>query len=279
MESPLIEGLNFSKATTCRTCELKYTMYIRRVNHFSLKNPATDFLTTCRARLAIFTLATVVIILTLQTTPGVHAAELVAQVVDKAGNPVPDTVILIQNGTPSLPTATAPAPKQSVVDQKNKSFVPHVSVIAPGTLVSFPNSDDTRHHVYSFSDAKTFELKLYRANDAPPVAFEQSGIVTLGCNIHDNMKAYLYVTDNPLYGVSDPEGIVRVPYSNMDSDSGQDLPLLVWHPQLETPLELSAQRASAETNSIRITLPIEWQQPQQGKATNELESLLKRYKR
>ena len=204
-----------------------------------------------------------------------QSADFVAEIVDKAGKPVPDAVILVQTNEQSVAPNNNGVPENSIVDQKDKSFVPHVSVISPRTLVSFPNSDDTRHHVYSFSDAKTFELKLYRANDAPPVEFPKTGIVTLGCNIHDNMKAYLYVTDNPFHGVSDSSGMARVPYA----DSSLPLSLIVWHPQLEAALELTNQAPDSAGHIARITLPIDWQTPQQGKDAHELESLLKRFKR
>ncbi len=112
-------------------------------------------------------------------------------VVDMTGQPVPSAIVLLADGDRYA------APKDIIVDQIDKHFEPFVSITAPGSRVRFPNSDDIRHHVYSFSDAKTFELKLYHANDAEPVEFKRAGLVTLGCNVHDTMKTYGLVTPNP----------------------------------------------------------------------------------
>lgn len=94
------------------------------------------------------------------------------------------------------------APTLRTVDQVGKRFVPALSAITTGDAVSFPNSDDIRHHVYSFSPAKTFELPLYRGVPSEPVHFGQAGHVVLGCNIHDRMTAHIYVLDTPWHGTT-----------------------------------------------------------------------------
>lgn len=190
---------------------------------------------------------------------------------DRNGAPVPDVVILS-----SPPSETGAAlPQEAVIDQKNKTFIPHVLAIAPGTRVRFPNSDDTRHHVYSFSGAKTFELKLYRANEAPPVTFEKNGLVTLGCNIHDSMKAYVLVTRDEVHGISDANGQIELPRTELPETAHPR----AWHPQLGEGQYMNLPDIVDLDPEVTVTLPFEWQQPQQGKKTTELESLLKRYKR
>jgi hypothetical protein len=79
-------------------------------------------------------------------------------------------------------------------------FVPHVLPIQTGTTVTFPNSDNVRHQVYSFSPAKRFQLPLYAGTPAAPVVFDKPGVVAIGCNIHDQMSAYLVVVDTPFFG-------------------------------------------------------------------------------
>ena len=93
-----------------------------------------------------------------------------------------------------------------IIEQIDKEFVPIVSVFQEGTQVEFPNHDEIRHHVYSFSEAKTFEIPLYRGKPAEPVLFDQAGEVTLGCNIHDWMVAYILVTDTPYFAKTDASG-------------------------------------------------------------------------
>lgn len=97
-------------------------------------------------------------------------------------------------------------PVSAVMDQVNRAFVPDLLVIPVGSTVTFPNSDTVSHQIYSFSPAKRFKLPLYRGTPYPPVHFDQAGLITLGCNIHDEMLAYLLVTDAPYFGRTDASG-------------------------------------------------------------------------
>jgi hypothetical protein len=106
----------------------------------------------------------------------------------------------------SVPLRVRPA----AVEQRNKTFIPLVSVVQAGTLVNFPNRDEIRHHVYSFSPAKRFEIKLYAGTPVDPIAFDKPGEVVLGCNIHDHMIAYIYVVDTPWFAKSDKDGVARI---------------------------------------------------------------------
>ena len=77
------------------------------------------------------------------------------------------------------------------------------SSVGVGTRVEFPNNDSVSHQVYSFSPAKRFQLPLYKGEIHPPVTFDQPGLVVLGCNIHDSMVGYIYVTDAPYFGTTE----------------------------------------------------------------------------
>jgi len=112
------------------------------------------------------------------------------------------------------------------IAQVNKEFVPEVSVVRVGTAINFPNQDSISHHVYSFSKAKTFDLPLYQGTPSEPVIFDTPGLVTLGCNIHDWMRAYVVVVDTPYYKISDANGDVSLG----DIPDG-DYRLEVWHPR------------------------------------------------
>ena len=81
----------------------------------------------------------------------------------------------------------------AVMDQVNKQFLPELLIVQQGQLVNFPNSDNIRHNVYSFSSAKSFQLKLYSGQPKEPIIFDTQGVVVLGCNIHDSMVGYIYV--------------------------------------------------------------------------------------
>lgn len=130
------------------------------------------------------------------------AAEVTFIVTDAGGKPVADAVIAMFDGKSPANSANATAK----IVQKNRQFNPKVTVIQTATSVQFPNEDSVRHHVYSFSPAKKFELKLYAGIPTNPIQFDQPGLVTLGCNIHDSMLGYIYVVDTPYFAKTDSNG-------------------------------------------------------------------------
>lgn len=122
------------------------------------------------------------------------AASLDVQVTTAGGAPVTDAVVY------AIPARPIPAGhKVAVMDQKDRVFVPHVLPVQTGTWVEFPNSDNIRHQVYSLSPARRFQLPLYTGKPAYPLQFNKSGTVLLGCNIHDQMSAYIVVVDTPFF--------------------------------------------------------------------------------
>src|SRR5579863_9818454 len=114
------------------------------------------------------------------------AGDLQVTVQSAAGAPAPNAIVY---ATPRNPLTAING--RATIDQIDRQFVPRVSVIQTGTAVAFPNSDNIRHSVYSFSPSKVFTLKLYAGKAANPVVFDKPGIIVLGCNIHDNMLAWV----------------------------------------------------------------------------------------
>lgn len=152
-------------------------------------------------------------------------AGLLIKLSNSQGEPLPDAVAY---ALPLQKSALKPPAAETPIDQVNKEFTPRVSVIQTGTSVQFPNKDNIRHHVYSFSPAKTFDLKLYSGTPAKPVLFDQPGVVVLGCNIHDWMLAYVLVVDTPYFGKAGADGTVK-----LDGLPPGDYELKAWHPNLE----------------------------------------------
>jgi len=142
-------------------------------------------------------------LLMLALTAPAPAAELTITVQDPAGVPLASAVAFLIPQASAAPSASGGT---AVIDQINKQFVPQVLAIPVGTAITFPNKDNFRHHVYSFSPAKKFEIKLYSGEPAAPVLFDKPGLVTLGCNIHDGMLAYIYVVDTSRFALSDAAG-------------------------------------------------------------------------
>lgn len=187
-----------------------------------------------------------------------RAADLQVRVIDDAGRPLADAVVF------AVPSVRIPHGKlpMAIIDQVHRQFVPRVSVVQAGTAIDFPNSDNIRHSVYSFSPAKTFELKLYAGRAAPPVTFDKAGIVVLGCEIHDTMVAWLLVVNTPYYGKSDARGIVTL----HDLRPG-DYALRAWHEPMrqETagqPLRVGSGASRLPSVTVRLdTKPAPGQAP------------------
>lgn len=148
------------------------------------------------------------------------SAPLQIQMHDQLGQPLADAVVTLQ-GPVGLPAGALKAD----MDQRSQQFAPHVLAVHTGTPIKFPNSDNIRHQVYSFSPAKRFELRLYEGTPSDPVLFDKPGVVVLGCNIHDWMLGYVYVTDDPRFGVTDAQGQL-----SLDAPAGVYHATL-WHPQ------------------------------------------------
>jgi plastocyanin len=176
------------------------------------------------------------------------AGSLEVIVKDDKGRPVSDAVAYADAGA-----ASGAPKKQAVVDQRDKQFVPYVTAVQAGTAVIFPNSDNIRHHVYSFSPAKRFELPLYSGVPAEPVVFDKVGFVTLGCNIHDWMIAYVAVLPTPYFQVTRQDGRAAL----KDLPAGQ-YTVQVWHPVLKGQPEALAQRVDvgSGTKNLLFTLPL-----------------------
>jgi len=136
-------------------------------------------------------------------------ATLEVSVIDEQGRPIENVAVYAMpaDGLTAEPVATAPA---ALMDQQRLQFVPHLLVVQAGTSVTFPNGDDVSHHVYSFSDTKTFELPLYKGEVHPPVVFHDAGVVVLGCNIHDGMLGYIVVVDTPHFARTNGRGIASL---------------------------------------------------------------------
>jgi len=154
-----------------------------------------------------------------------QAASLTVRVLDRDGEPVPDVAVYADVSDAESTTAVG---QHTVMDQVNKRFVPHILVIQKGTNVDFPNSDSTAHHVYSFSKPNEFMLPLYKGDAHPPVEFDHIGLVTLGCNIHDQMLGYILVVGSGIFGKTDTTGAVRLETGDLAS-----LSISIWSPRIK----------------------------------------------
>ena len=179
----------------------------------------------------------------------VHSATVTVQVQDASGKPLTDAVAYLESAQASKALSALKPSNLVEIAQVARQFDPRVSVVPVGTMVSFPNKDAVRHHVYSFSPAKTFELKLYSGTPANPVQFDKAGVAVLGCNIHDNMVAWVVVVDTPYFGRSAKAGPVVL--SNVPAGSYR---LRVWHPGLS--VGAAAQDQALVVDSADATVSV-----------------------
>jgi len=163
-----------------------------------------------------------------------------------AGAPAADVVVVFD----PLDVAPPPSHPSAVIDQVNKTYVPHVSVVRTGTTIHFPNSDRIHHQVYSFSPAKTFQLDLYAGSTNSQVLFDKAGLVVLGCNIHDRMLAFVVVVDTPYFTRTGVSGGARL-----------ELPpghysVRTWHPDLTAAAPVQRITVGADPLDLPVVLDL-----------------------
>jgi plastocyanin len=181
------------------------------------------------------------------------AGDLTMTVRDAAGAPVPDAVVMV------YPASGAPAgpikfPWPYVVSQHDIMFDPLVLVIPVGASVTFPNNDKVRHHVYSFSPGNKFELKLYGHDANPAVTFKNAGVVALGCNIHDEMAAFIRVVDTPFAIKTGRDGAAQI-----RGIPGGAATVRIWQPYMHVPkneITVTAQIPATGTANLTQTVEI-----------------------
>lgn len=172
------------------------------------------------------------------------AGDITVTVTDGAGRAVPNAVVTIDAPGPR------PAAKRYVINQRDMAFVPDVLVVALGSTVSFGNLDPFRHHVYSFSGAKKFELKLFGQGETRPVTFDKLGLVSVGCNIHDQMQGFVHVVDTAFAERTDARG--RVILRGLP---GGRHALKVWHARLRAPgHQLTQQIDTGADRTVPVTV-------------------------
>lgn len=196
------------------------------------------------------------LVLALASAPTLAQPRLDVRVLDGAGLPLAGAVVSLhgREGDADGPPAAVPI-VDAVIEQVRGEFNPQVLVVTTGTPVRFPNLDRIRHHVYSFSPAKVFELPLYSGEAHEPVVFDVPGVVTLGCNIHDWMLGHVVVLDTAVHSISDGSGAV-----SLEAPRGT-WRLRVWHARLpagEPPLE---REVTLEDGPTHVEVALELSRP------------------
>lgn len=179
--------------------------------------------------------------------PVATGQNLRVQLVDGEGNGVPEAVVEVI--LPESLRAQFATINSAEVDQVDKEFVPNVTIVVAGSRVSFPNSDDILHHVYSFSPINTFDIPLYGSNTQSEYSeeFPLPGIVEIGCNIHDWMLAYIYVASSSKAALSDARGMAEV-----EALPAGQYPLRIWHARLPRGTEYVMAEATVTAGDVAV---------------------------
>jgi plastocyanin len=195
------------------------------------------------------TFAVIVAVLCLCVCRTGEGGEITGRVVDKNGVGVAQAVVFV----PELPAGVTPSstPASAEMDQIHREFVPALLPITVGTEMRFPNHDQIHHHVYSFSRTKSFELPLYKGEDAPPVLFDKPGVVKIGCNIHDWMSAIIFVAPTPYFTLSDESGAFVL--SNLPPGT---YALGAWHELSQVKVEETIQQVQVSEQPVVVTFSL-----------------------
>ena len=176
------------------------------------------------------------------------AGTVEVQVLDGAGKPLAGAAVFAESR--EAKAAVKPVNTLEVV-QANRQFQQLVTLVPVGSAVTFPNRDTVRHHLYSFSPVKKFEIKLYVGTPAAPVVFDQAGIAALGCNIHDQMAAWLVVVETPYHGLTGADGklsLPRVPAGHYR--------LRTWHPGMAPGAPALDQALTVAVDSTAVQVKV-----------------------
>ncbi|MDT7833990.1 methylamine utilization protein [Aquabacterium sp. OR-4] len=176
------------------------------------------------------------------------ASSVQVQVSDAAGKPLAGAVVFADS--PAARAALKPVSGAAIV-QRERQFQPQVSVVTVGTAVHFPNEDTVRHHVYSFSPVKKFEIKLYVGTPAAPVVFDKPGIAVLGCNIHDQMAAWVLVLETPYSARTGADGQATLAQLPPGSYT-----LRAWHPELPAGAPAAEQALNVAGTPLRAAFKL-----------------------
>lgn len=177
----------------------------------------------------------------------ISAQPLSIKVSDKNGQPITSAVVTLKSNTLN----TTKVNSNAEMAQRNRQFDPHILIVQQGSNVSFPNYDNMKHHIYSFSDTKRFEMEVIQGVANKPELFDKAGVVELGCNVHDWMQGYIYVSASPYFSSTNETGsaIIEVPQNG-------NYELTIWHPRIDNE-QKGLTRSILVDDKVQLTVQVD----------------------
>lgn len=162
------------------------------------------------------------------TNASAFAGDFSLTLTEPGGSPLKGAVVSLIPTSDGAKTQASSMPlNKSIMVQRDKQFDPHIVAVQKGAAVDFPNEDGIKHQVYSLSDQLQFDLLVEQGATKTGPAMMTTGSVSLGCNIHDWMQAYIYVTDTPWYATTDDSGTVTINIPDNETFRWE-----IWHPRI-----------------------------------------------
>lgn len=156
-----------------------------------------------------------------------------------------DVVVFLENAEGDF----KPPAEKPVIDQKNLIFNPHVLPVLVGTTVEYPNNDNVMHNVFSPSKTKKFNLGTYGGGVVREMTFDKPGIVTILCNVHTEMSAFIVILKNPYFTLTGPEGEFTI--NNIPPGT---YTIKTWHEKLkEQKQEITLKQDESKTIKFTLT--------------------------
>ncbi len=179
-------------------------------------------------------------------------------VLEGAGNisPATSTVVWLSPVGTGADGAVPVAPMHAVLQQKNKTFEPHLLVVTKGSAVEFPNRDPWFHNVFSLFNGKRFDLGLYEAGSTRTVHFDREGVSYIFCNIHPEMSAVVVVLSSAYFAIPNKQGefsIVAVPPGRYTLHVWNENALPAALQALSRVVEVSASPRSVGSVRVHVT--------------------------
>lgn len=94
--------------------------------------------------------------------------------------------------------------------QQDTAFAPAAVIVPVGGTVDFPNADPFFHNVFSYSSSRRFDLGRYPQGQAKSVTFDEPGIVSVFCEVHEKMRGVIVVAENRYHAVVAGDGSFRI---------------------------------------------------------------------
>ncbi len=112
----------------------------------------------------------------------------------------------------SVPGDYSAEGNEVVLDQVNKTFIPHVMPVLKGATLRLKNGDPFLHNVHAYVNKQTFFNRALPPIKGVTIAqvLKDPATYVMLCDVHTEMSAYLVVLENPFFTQPDESGFYLI---------------------------------------------------------------------